>query len=164
MPRQRHDNDYYLKKLRDKHKGLYADILAGKLSVPEARKLAGLGGTRTRLHELKNAWTKATPQERADFLRWASLASPPAPPPAGLALVPASGAAFDADGTMLSWARRRVKEVLDRRKLAPRDLADELGIRRLDQSVMTAVTRGTRIRSPVVVSAVEAWLLKNASV
>lgn len=157
MPRQKHDNDYYLRKLRDKHKGLHSDVLAGKLSVAEARKLAGLGGTRTRLHELKNAWTKATPQERSDFLSFAGL-GPPTTLPAS-----APGSAFDGDGMMLDWARRRIPEIMARRDMKSADLAEELGLKRSNTSVMMAISRDHKL-APNTATEVNRWLTKNASV
>lgn len=158
MPRQVHDNAYYLRKIRGKRPDLHADVLDGKLTISQARKLAGLGGARTRLHELKNAWKKATPKEQSDFLFWAGLA-PPTTPPAS-----ATGSAFDVDGVMLDWARRRIPEIMSRRRLSFGEVADELGLKRLNPSVMNAVRNGTRIKSTATASAIDAWLAKNVSV
>ena len=157
MARQVHDKDYYLKKIKGKRPDLYADVLAGKLSLPEARKLTGLGGVRTRLHELKNAWTKATPQERSDFLSFAGL-GPPMALPAG-----APGSAFDSEGIMLGWARRRILEIMARRDMKSADLAEEFGMKRLDTSVMMDTRRDYKLASNTA-SEVDRWLIKNAGV
>lgn len=157
MPRQKHDNNYYLRKLRDKHEDLHSDVLAGKLSVAEARKLAGLGGARTRLHELKNAWTKATPQERSDFLSFARLG------PATALAAGAAGSAFDTEGIMLDWARRRIPEIIARRDMKSADLAEELGLKRSDTSVMMAIRRDYKLASNTATE-VDRWLMRNAGV
>jgi hypothetical protein len=163
---QRRNNEYYLQRLKKDHPGLYRDVLAGRVTVNKARQLAGnLGATRTRLGELKNAWLKGSPGERAEFLKWAGLiTSPPAPAPAAPTAAPSLPPAFDSNGVMAAWVRRRIPEIMSRRVLTPGGLADELGIKRLDQSVMTAVRLGTRIRSSAVALAVEDWLTKNSSV
>lgn len=157
MPRQKHDNEYYLKKIRGKRPDLHAEILAGRLSVNQGRKLAGLGGARTRLQELKNAWTKATPQEQLDFLAWAGLGTPAAPP------VSAPSSAFDREGIMLDWARRRIPEIMTRRDMQSADLAEELGLKRSDTSVMTAIRYDDKLASNTATE-VDRWLMKNAGV
>jgi len=65
---------------------------------------------------------------------------------------------------MLEWAKRRTTEIMERRRLSPGDLADELGIRRLDASVMTAVHRETKVKSSATRDAVDRWLEANAAV
>lgn len=164
MAKQKRDNEYYLKRLQKDQPALYASVRAGTMSVNKARQLAGLGGVRTRLHELKNAWGRATVVERAEFVRWAGLAAsaghlPPVSPSA-----PPTGSAFDGDGAMHMWASQRVEEIRLKRRITKSDFADELGIPRDDGSIGMAVARGTRIRRPAVVAAVDAWLVKNASV
>lgn len=59
MAKQIRNNEYYLQRLETLRHDLYAKARAGEISVNKARQLAGLGGTRTRLNELLNAWEKA---------------------------------------------------------------------------------------------------------
>lgn len=63
------DNEYIARRLQRDHPQIWHDFQAGKYkTVAEARRAAGLGGQRTRVHELKNAWLKATPEQRDEFL------------------------------------------------------------------------------------------------
>lgn len=123
-----------------------------------ARRFAGLGGHRTRLQELKNAWLKATPAERADFSSWTSASTP------ALVVSTPATSAWDADGRMLSWAQVRIVDVLERRKLLPGKFALELGLKASDQSVTTSVGGVTRVKPPSVRLAVDRWLVSNAGI
>jgi hypothetical protein len=163
MPKQKRDNDYYMQRLKKERPNLYRDVLAGKLTVNKARQQhGGLGGVRTPLSKLKSAWDAATAKERSDFLLWARISGAGAV--TAPVAIPAATAVFDASNRMEAWAGRRVLEVIDRRSLSAGDFAQELGLDRLNQSVITAARRGTKVRSPSVRSSVEAWLSKNASV
>lgn len=68
MVEQRRDNAYYMQRLKKGWPALHRKVLNGKMTLAAARREAGLGGHRTRLHELNNAWSKATPAERSRFL------------------------------------------------------------------------------------------------
>jgi len=161
MAIQKRDSDYFKKKLRRRRKDLYDEVLAGRMTVNKARQLAGMGGKRTWISQLKNAWGKASPAERSQFLRWAGLtASSPTPP----APVPSpGGSAFDSDGYMLDWARRRIPEIMQRRSMSSGDVAEELGLKRLDASVMMAVRGDVKVKASTATE-VDRWLVKNASV
>lgn len=152
------DNAYYLQRLKA-WPALYREVQAGRMSLPEARRRAGLGGHRTRLHELKNAWTHATPSERSKFISWARSSLPAAPP-----LVATAKTAWSSDDRMLDWAKRRVPEIMGRRNLSYAELADQLGISRLDASVAGAMARDNRVRSPATRAALDRWLDLNAAV
>ena len=63
------DNDYYARRIQRDHPQIWHDFQAGVYkSLAEARRAAGLGGKRTRVLELKNAWRKATAEQRDEFL------------------------------------------------------------------------------------------------
>lgn len=169
MAEQKRDSDYFKKKLRSKNQALYDEVVAGRMSVNKARQLAGMGGKRTWLSQLKHAWNTASPAERTTFLSWAGLTAPVAttptlPPPPAAPTPPSSGTAFDADGNMLDWARRRIPEIMDRRGISFGVVADELGLNRMNPSVMLAVRRNNRIKEASTAAAIDAWLKKNASV
>ena len=166
MTEQKRGREYYLQRLKKDSPSLYSAVLAGTMTVGAARKKAGLGGSRTRLHELKNAWTKGTPADRADFLSWISVSSRPtaSSTPASIPPVASSVTAWHSDGTLLTWARRRIPEIMSRRRLKSGQVNDELGIKRLDQALSRAVIRGTRVRSTTTRTAVDRWLVANAKV
>jgi hypothetical protein len=86
-----------------------------------------------------------------------------APAPAGTSPTVASGSAFDADGRLKPWARRRILEIMDRRGIRAGDVSDELGLKRLNVSVMRAVHRGERVKESTA-EAVDKWIVANASV
>jgi hypothetical protein len=153
------DNAYYLQRLKKDWPALYREVQSGRMSVAEARRRAGLGGHRTRLHELKNGWTHATPSERSKFISWARSTLPAAPAP-----MPAAKTAWAGDERMLDWAKRRIPEVMRRRKLSYAQLADEVGISRLDASLAGAIARDNRVKSPATRAAMDRWLDLNASV
>lgn len=158
MTKSKRDKNYYLQRLKKDEPALYRDVLDGKLSVNKARQLAGLGGSRTRLNELKNAWDKASPLERSQFLSWAGIAG------ASSATGPSTtGSAFDTDGMMLDWARRRIPQIMQRRNMSPGDLATELGLKKLDGSVMSAVRRDVKLAASTAAE-VDRWLIKHASI
>lgn len=63
------DNAYYVRQLQRDHPQIWHEFQIGiHKTIAEARRAAGLGGQRTRLHELKNAWSKATDEQREEFL------------------------------------------------------------------------------------------------
>jgi hypothetical protein len=152
------DNAYYLQRLKA-WPALHREVQNGRISVAEARRRAGLGGHRTRLHELKNAWTHATPSERSTFISWARSTLPMAPPP-----TPATKTAWSGDERMLEWAKRRIPEIMVRLDLSHAQLADQLGISRLDASLAGAMARDNRVKSPATRAALDRWLALNASV
>lgn len=156
MPKQKRDNEYYRQRLKTVAPALYKRVLAGEISVTKARRLAGLGGTRTRLSELLNSWSKATAAEKRKFIEVITGRSPsPAAKPAR--------AAFDADGLMLSWAAERIAQILERRRMSPGDMSVELGLKRLNASVGNAMRGDVRVKESTRI-AVEKWLKKNAHV
>lgn len=155
------DNAYFMQALKKKHMHLVVEILAGRMTVSQARKLAGMGGKRTRLHELKNAWGKATDAERHEFLKWAREGLPVPTPTAAVARP--REPAFSADRRMMPWAKTRILEIMDRRRLTSSNLAVELGLRPLDFSVMKAVRRDSKVKDETV-TAVTDWLARCASV
>jgi hypothetical protein len=151
VKKQIRDNNYYIQRLKKVAPDLHSRVMAGEITVTKARQLAGLGGTRGRLSELKNSWRKATPAERRTFLVWVS----------SLAAMPRG--AFDPDGLMRPWASKRISQILVRRMMSSGDLSQELGLKRLDASVAMAMQRNVRVKESTRV-AVEKWLEENAHV
>lgn len=125
------DNAYYEERLQHEHPSVYADLRAGKYrTVTEATIAAGLKQVRTRLHELKNAWSKATSAEQAEFLR--HLAGSGAVLPA---LHPAGTSAIAVNYRLTPFACQRLQHIMSKRHLKPGDVMFEMGYPRLNASV-----------------------------
>ncbi|MCZ4072545.1 hypothetical protein [Agrobacterium sp. LMR679] len=159
MPKkQKRDSAYYEERLRGEFPAIYADLQAGKhRTITEAAIAAGLKKSRTRLHELKNAWQKASTQERDEFEKWLlaqSGVNMPHLSPAGATLPVA------VDLRLQSWAKSRIKAIIARRNLRMGDVMAELGEKRLNPSLGQALHNGSRLR-PTLLAALEGWLEKN---
>jgi len=155
------NNEYYEKRLQLEHPIVYADLQAGKYrTVSEAAIAVGLKQVRTRLHELKNSWSKATTSEQAEFLRYlvgSGVTLPPSP-------VSPSGPLGVAVSRKLTPASSfRIRHIMAMRQLKPGDVMSEMGFSRLNASVGMALARGTQL-NPDVVKSLEQWLAKNSSV
>lgn len=150
------DNAYWLKRIEAVRPDIHADYLAGRIpSVAEARRRAGLMSARTALHEMKNAWKKATNAERKQFISWARLGSAAPGRTTGWRVV-------DDDLRLTAKAKKRIRTIMDRRKLRMGEVMSELGHQRRDGSLGNAL-RGTRV-SVTMVATLEAWIGANASV
>lgn len=66
-------NDYYARRLKEEHPLIFKEVLAGGKTLSDAFRESGLRKERTRFHEMRNGWDKASPSERDDFMRHAGL-------------------------------------------------------------------------------------------
>lgn len=160
--KQVRDSSYYEERLKRDHPSVYADLKSGKFkTVAEAATAAGLKRPRTRTHELKNAWSKASASEQSDFLRWLATLGitlpPSATPPPRLAFKVAI------DRKLTPAATLRIKDVLAKRGLEKGEFMAEMGFKPHDQSVSLALRRSTRLQLDVI-RALENWLAANASI
>jgi hypothetical protein len=148
MPtKARRDNSYYRQRMKREAPTVYADYVAGKFqSFAAARRAAKLVSPRTRLHELKNAWTKATKAERDEFVLWIKSSRSLA-----------SRAAIDSAGRLTPWGKQQVKAIMDRRHLRMGDLLSELGLNRLNPSIGQALARDTRLAAAVA-TVLQRWI------
>lgn len=153
MPKR--DAAYFHERLQRDFPDVFKDLNTGVYpSVRAAALAAGLIKERTRLTELKNAWSKATAAERSDFIKWAKAGI--APPKSK-----APRRSVDGDHHLLPWAKKKLDDVQARRNLKPGDIMEELGYLRLNTSLHMARARGTRI-SPDLALALDAWLDRHS--
>jgi len=154
------DAAYYEDRLKRDHPTIYADLKAGKYgTVTDAALAAGLKTKRTRLHEMKNAWGKASRDEQREFLRWLH-----ADIKAKLPVSPSSSSIPIAhDRKLLLDAIARVKDIMSKRRLRYGSVLDEMGFIRLDTSLRMALRQKTRLR-PEMIEALEKWLAANKTV
>lgn len=162
MPKKsKRDNAYYEAQLKHRFPAIHSDYRSGKYSsLREALLLAGIKQPRSRLHELKNAWQKATAAEQSEFLRWlraqtamkmtASLPATSSTPNGPVAV----------NRRLEMWAASRIRIIMTKRSLTVGDVMYEMGYERLNASLGLALARGNRLQ-PDVVSALERWLKAN---
>jgi len=107
---------------------------------------------RTRLHELKNAWKKATAAEQQAFENWVKVgAAAPSPLPIG------------PDGKLTTWGLRRIVEIKQRRDLKMGEVMREMGASPNDQSLSMALKRATKVRQALA-APLKGWLDANSGV
>jgi len=154
MVKQKRDRAYYEERLIRDYPVIYADLINGKYqTVTEAAIAAGLKTPRTRLHELKNAWSKSGNSERRDFLAWlAAMGALPTGTPqtsitTGRYLLPATAA--------------RINQIKTKRGMTTGDIMGEMGFSKLDASLGNALLNGHGLRLKVI-EALEKWLIANA--
>jgi len=152
------DSGYFIRRLKKEHPTIHADLLAGRhTSVRAASIAAGIIKPRSALSELKNAWRKATPAQKRQFLSWARSGSPLGASAPGLLKT-----AFAADNTLLPGARERILEIMDRRKIGKTAVMRELGFSPLNVSLWSAFSNRTKVREPNLRRAVDKWLADHA--
>lgn len=127
------------------------DLVNGKFrNITDASIAAGLKKARTRLHELKSAWEKASAAERQEFVEWLKTTIPnnkvslPRP-------------AFTSDHHLEPWAKERIQKILTSRGITPRSIRDQVGIAAKDTSLESAL-RGSRILRQSVREKIDRWL------
>ena len=181
------DNDYFARRLQRDHPQVWHDFQAGVYkSLAEARRAAGLAVERTRVHELKNAWHKATAEQRDEFLVFldAEGVTLPLPGPKSAstptttaitgisAPATATGTGFTVaqNGYLTQQAKDRINQIIDIRRLRGRYGAPKIGIIMKefgtpfspnDASLGSALRSHIRLRADMI-KAVEHWLVKHA--
>ena len=161
LKKQNRDSAYYEERLKNEFPLVYADLKAGKHgTITEAAIAAGLKKSRTRLHELKNAWLKASAHEQDEFEKWLltqSGAKTAHPIRAGA--IPSIAIARRLE----PWAKTRIKAIMAVRKMTMGDVMSEMSLKRLNASVGNALRSENRLQ-PNVIDALEIWLEKNKHV
>ncbi|WP_248126522.1 hypothetical protein [Brucella pituitosa] len=155
------DNVYYENRLKRDHPTIYADLKAGKYrTVTDAALVAGLKTKRTRLHEMKNAWEKASHAEQREFLKWLSASRYVVHP---VSAAPTPLAPIAVNRCLVPLAVARIDEIISKRHITLGEVMAEMGFSPLNASLGMALARGTRLQPDVIV-ALEKWLADNASV
>lgn len=155
------DAAYYEDRLKRDPPTIYADLKAGKYRiVTDAALAAGLKTKRTRLHEMKNAWEKATNAEKREFMTWLRASGSPG----HLAPVVSKPLALLAvNRCLLPLTIARIDEIMSKRHLKIGDVMVEMGFPRLNASLGMALAGGTKLQ-PYVITALEKWLAINSKV
>ena len=151
------NNEYYLRQLEVHHPQIYADYKAGRYpTVKDARRAAGTLSERTRLHELKNAWTKASSTEKKDFVAWIKTTNP-SPTAASLTQI------IDPEGDHHPKVAKRIIEIQTRRGIRMGQVMSEMKFSPYDQSLSSAIKCGTSVRQGLA-KPLAAWLKANENV
>lgn len=113
---------------------------------------------RTRLEKLQNSWTKATVEERYQFLAWLrqESASGNAPDLSNVVTPIASGR------YLLPSAVTRIRVLMAERGLTAGDVMAEIGFAPDDPSLARALDENASLRLSVV-AALQIWLTANSS-
>jgi hypothetical protein len=144
MPAQKRDNAYYEDRLRLEHPAVHADFLKGVYrTLADAFTAAGMRKPRSRLHELKNAWDKASQPERDEFIRHIG-GSPPVATTSSALPMP-----FLVHRRLTSPAIAAIMKFMDDRKLKTGEVMVLIGRAPLDASVGMALRRNTKIRHDI---------------
>ncbi len=162
--KQVRDSAYYEGRLKREFPAIYSDLKAGKYrTVTEAAVAAGIKQTRTRLHELKNAWTKADGIERRAFLDWLIAEGVLTTRAAPTRRVHSGPALATSDRYLTEPASKRIREIMARRHLKMGDVMFEMGFPKLNASLGMALHRNTQLQ-PDLLAELEKWLAANSSV
>ncbi|MGB3877371.1 MAG: hypothetical protein WA980_16095 [Shinella zoogloeoides] len=159
--KQVRNSAYYEERLIRDHPEIYADLVGGKYqTITEAAMVAGLKKPRTRLHELKNAWTKASNLEQEEFLAWLTTIGALPPVSSNVGARPAS---ISSGRYLLPATVARINHIKTKRGMTTGDTMGEMGFSKLDASLGNALLNGHGLRLKVI-EALEKWLTANASV
>lgn len=183
MAKQKRGNDYLMTRLKNEHPTIFADWQAGKFESPrQALIAAGLKQPPKQINVLKNAWSKASAAEQAEFQRWIGAS----PPVSAAASVPVSGSpvahssspasvsrkpkavrtntkVVDSDGYLQPWAKARVQQIMALRKMKTTGpIMKEMGLEKIDGSLGIALRPNRRTRiSDEVANRLEQWIKAN---
>ena len=156
---QKRNKAYYEERLLKDYPAYYADYIDGKYRViTEAAIASGLKTQRTRFHELKNSWQKASAYERREFEHWLQTeygVITPHPTAATAGRVPIANGHH-----LLPWAKSRIRAVITARGLKVGAVMKEVGFSPLNASLGQALKGDTQLQ-PALITALENWLEKN---
>jgi hypothetical protein len=148
--KKRRDLSYYEGRLAKEHPALCARVHSGELSVRAASAAAGLIHLPSRVDALKREWRKATGAQRAEFIEWT----------AATASTSATRPISDRDGHLRSDVKVFLSDRLKRFGWTPGRLLKEIGFRRGDWTLSSAILNGTTLRAEVIPKLAE-WLAKE---
>lgn len=160
--KQKRDKAYYEERLIREHPEIYTDLVDGNYrNITDAALAAGLKTKRTRLHEMKNAWEKASFSEQREFVSWLhsqhGIVVQHAPTLNGMAPPIAVG------HRLLPWAKLRIEAIRVIRGMKMGQVMSELGAAPLNASVSGAIFNDTKLQ-PHILAALQLWLDKNKNV
>ncbi|WP_180898327.1 hypothetical protein [Martelella soudanensis] len=154
---------YYEERLKREFPAIYSDFKAGKYrTVTEASVAAGIKQKRTRLHELKNAWTKADGVERRAFLDWLIAEGALTRRATPTKRVHSGPTLASSDRYLTASAIKRINEIMAKRHLKMGDVMSEMGFLKLNASLGMALQRNTQLQ-PDLLAKLEKWLVANSS-
>jgi hypothetical protein len=158
-PSSKRDNAYFLRRIEVEYPAHFLDYRSGKYrSVAELRRATSLISPRTALHELTNAWRKASAAQRDTFLLSVGIGSAP-----GAAALSSIAPPIAIGRRLEPWAKDLIKKIMTARRMRPGDLAVELGLKRLNASVGNALKGKSRLDATTI-AALKGWLDANAAV
>jgi len=167
-PKQKRDNEYYLKRLRQERPDVHADFEAGRFkNLSEALVKSGIRKKRTSLDALKAAWGKASATERNAFKALIGCAPPtatsaPASPPVHVKSPRNATTAKPGKGRLPVALKDAVTKIMKLRRLKLGQVMREIGRNPLDGSLGMALNKDTLVEDSMIAE-LEAWVTKNNS-
>jgi hypothetical protein len=144
-------NDYFLERLRLERPDVLRDLNSGKHATAAAAfRAANLKKLRTRLQEMKNAWSKASPAECDEFKTFIGCTTPAAG-------TPPVTAPFSTDRKLSPHVVTKIVAIMMRRSMSMGTMMDELGFNRLNPSLGLALSQNSRLQ-PDMITALEKWI------
>lgn len=131
-PKKR-DRAYYLKRLKNEHPHIHAELLAGKFpSVRAASLKAGLIHLPSPFVVLMREWGKASTKDREEFKDWISGTKPASPTPARL---------VGKDGLLTVATIGEIERVMKAKGMRHGDVMEKLRYSRLDGRLGVATSK-----------------------
>jgi len=151
---KKRDAAYYRRRLEKEFPKIFADLSAGRLqSVRQAAAKAGLIHLPNRLVALKRDWTKATPGQRSDFLKWIKSSR------IGLKRRP-SALVADRAGKLMPRAITFIHNWTKTNRATPGKIMRELGYSNYDYRLAQSL-KGRAGLPPDVLAVLGPWLTKQ---
>ncbi|MGD0420311.1 MAG: hypothetical protein ABSA68_12155 [Xanthobacteraceae bacterium] len=145
---KKRDSAYYRKRLAKDHPLIYAEVVAGRLSVRAASAKADLIHLPTRVDALKREWKRASEAQRDEFQEWVKTGtSKGRPKPIA-----------DADGRLRTDVRAFLSHWITSHKSRPGRILEEIGFSVHDYTLSWAISDGHGLR-PDVIPKLSAWLI-----
>jgi len=143
---------YYRDRLRAENPAIYADILAGKISVRAAAILAGLVIKPTRADALVREWKRASAAERKEFVSRVK--------PSGGGKTSATAPITDPSGRLIPAVIAFIKDRLRKDRKTPGYLLSKIGKHSNHDIRMSRALKGDKL-PPEFLADLESWLRRN---
>jgi hypothetical protein len=150
---KKRDSAYYRGRLAKDHPAIFAEVVAGRLSVRAASAKAGLIHLPTRLDALKREWKRSKLAQKRDFLIWvkaeeAGVRARSAPPIA------------DSAGHLRPDVAKFLSDWVTTNRSKPGRIMKQIGFPVFDWTLAHAINHRGALRKEVI-DKLAPWVVKN---